>query len=191
MTKQSTISLAHAKNSLLVTLFFAVPWHAFAQEAHEAHAEAAEKGGLPQLDAAFYPSQIFWLAVTAILMYAIMAKFALPRVAHFIDQRDDKVRHDLEQAARLRQEAEDVKVMYSRNLRDADERSRALVDRVVREIKDKQTQDLAHSMERINADIDKTEQRLHNEKNAVLADVSQIARELSGKIVEQLGKQAG
>ena len=45
---------------------------------YEGHgAEHASSGGLPQFDPAWFPSQLFWLAVTFALLYVIFAKKTL------------------------------------------------------------------------------------------------------------------
>lgn len=156
----------------------------------EKHAESAHAGGLPQLDPEFYPSQIFWLLITGIGMYLVMAKIALPRVARLIDMRDDTVRQNLEQASRLRLEAEDIKVTYSRTLRDADERSKALIDRIMREAREKQAQALNQSAERLRQDMQATGISLEEQKDAVLKDASKITKTFSDSIINELGKQA-
>lgn len=168
------------------------PAFAWAQEAAVEVAEhVSEEGGssMPQLDPTYYPSQLFWLAVSGIILYILMAKIALPRVSKVVDQRDDQVRQDLEKAAKLRQEAESIKVVYMRSLRDADERARSLTDRVVREIKVKQTVALEESMKTINASLLETETRLRSEKDALLDNLDTVSEKLTGAIVTELSKK--
>src|SRR3546814_6905695 len=62
-------------------------------------------GGLPQLDADTYPTQIFWLVVTFVILYLIMSKVALPRIAEVLEERQERVADDIETAERLRSEA--------------------------------------------------------------------------------------
>lgn len=151
----------------------------------------AEKTTLPQLNPEFFPSQIFWLLVTGILMYLMMSKIALPRIARLVEGRDDSVRRDLEQAHRLREEAEDIKLAYTRTLRDADERAHAMVDRVTREIKEKQALQVAASMERINQKIAETEQQLRSDKNSLLTETDSIAQKLGALIIRELDNTDG
>ena len=40
--------------------------------------------GMPQLDFSTFPNQIFWLVVTLIVMYLILSRVALPRIASIL-----------------------------------------------------------------------------------------------------------
>ena len=49
-----------------------------ATEAVATGAEHAEKTGLPQLNFETFPNQIFWLAVTLVIIYLVLTRVALP-----------------------------------------------------------------------------------------------------------------
>src|SRR3546814_1656625 len=76
-------------------------------------------GGLPQLDADTYPTQIFWLVVTFVILYLIMSKVALPRIAEVLEERQERVADDIETAERLRSEAAVVQSEYEKALAEA------------------------------------------------------------------------
>ncbi len=42
---------------------------------------------MPQLDVETFPSQMFWLAVTFILLYLLMSRVGLPRLSAAIEAR--------------------------------------------------------------------------------------------------------
>lgn len=164
-------------------------------EAAQDHASTAvheEEGGgtMPQLDPTFYASQLFWLIVAGGFMYVMMSKVALPRVARVLELRDDQVRKDLEKAARLKQESEDIKVGYMRALRDADERARSLTDRTINEMREQHTQKIEVSTIKINQQITDTENNLRKQKEDVLKDVSSISKKLSETVIRELTTKA-
>jgi len=74
---------------------------------------------MPQLDFSTFPSQVFWLAVIFVLLYLLMARLALPRVAAMIDARKVRIDGDLERAGQMKAEAEAVMAAYERSLADA------------------------------------------------------------------------
>ena len=76
-------------------------------------------GGLPQLDADTYPTQIFWLVVTFVILYLIMSKVALPRIAEVLEERQERIADDIETAERLRAEAASVQAEYEKALAEA------------------------------------------------------------------------
>jgi len=165
-----------------------------AAEAAQDHVpgEVHEEGGgtMPQLDPTYYASQLFWLVVAGGLMFVLMSKVALPRVAAILELRDNQVRKDLEKAAKLKLEAEDVKLSYLRALRDADERARALNERTLNEIREKQATALNDINIRTQQQIADTEKNLRTQKEAVLTEVSAISKTLSDTIINQFKKAA-
>ena len=48
--------------------------------AAETAGHAAESAGMPQLDFATFPNQIFWLLVALVIIYFVLSKIALPRI---------------------------------------------------------------------------------------------------------------
>lgn len=95
----------------IAVALMAVP--AFAAEEH------AGSGGMPQLNPATFAPQIFWLVVTFVALYLVMAKVALPRVGNAIETRANKISGDLDQAAKLKAQAEQVSAAYQKALADA------------------------------------------------------------------------
>jgi F-type H+-transporting ATPase subunit b len=75
-----------------------------------ASAARAEEAGLPQLDTAMFPEQLFWLAICFALLYMLMSRIAMPRVEQTLDNRRKVVEGDLA-AARTAQYA--AKLMTS------------------------------------------------------------------------------
>lgn len=83
-------------------------------------------GGLPQLNAHSYPTQIFWLIVTFAVLYVIMSKVALPRIAEVLEERQERIADDIETAERLRSEAAAVQAEYEKALADARSKAQEL-----------------------------------------------------------------
>lgn len=102
--------------------FLALSLASAAQEAG-AHAQSA---GLPQFDAASWPSQLFWLAIFFGLLYWLMAGYFLPRIGATIESRRDRIALDLDKAAEFRQQADEAEKAYARALADATARAQAI-----------------------------------------------------------------
>ena len=61
---------------------------------------------MPQLDPTWFASQLFWLAVTFVMIYVILAKMALPPLMEIIERRKQTVEGDISQAQTLKSQAE-------------------------------------------------------------------------------------
>jgi len=83
-------------------------------------AHAAEASvGMPQLDFSTFPNQIFWLVVSILVLYFIVAKVALPRIGSVIEDRHNAVANDIEQAAEFKRKAEEAEAAYNAALTEA------------------------------------------------------------------------
>ncbi|OYQ32564.1 hypothetical protein CHU95_17435 [Niveispirillum lacus] len=103
---------AGAVTALTTAIVFAAPALAAAEGEHA-------KKGLPQLNPDSFASQIFWWALTFGLLFWLMSKVALPRVAEVLEARQEKISNDLEKASALKAEAEGVMQAYEKALAEA------------------------------------------------------------------------
>jgi F-type H+-transporting ATPase subunit b len=90
---------------------------AFAAEAE--HGGEHASGGLPQLNVALFPPQLFWLAVTFAVLLILMWKVGLPNVGGVILAREAKIEGDLAQAGRFKDDADALIAAYDQALAGA------------------------------------------------------------------------
>jgi len=74
---------------------------------------------VPQLETSTYVSQLFWLIVTFVPLYFIIARTALPRIRTALEDRQARLDQDLNRAAKLSAEAEAVRTAYEQELAGA------------------------------------------------------------------------
>ncbi|HEY1096874.1 MAG TPA: hypothetical protein VGF14_06495 [Alphaproteobacteria bacterium] len=150
-------------------------------------ADHAEKSaGLPQLDMAQYPSQLFWLALTGITLYVLMAKFALPRIADLQKERDHFVHDHLRQAAEVRHLAEDAKINYDIALRQAEAKAKNVLVETTETIRQKHDQALNDAMQKIQHDTEIAEARLDAQKQLIMQNVDKQAAQLADEIIRDV-----
>ena len=80
-------------------------------DAHEGetHTETGAehgKGVFPPFDPSHFPSQILWLAITFGLFYLFLKKVIVPRIGGILEVRRDRIAQDLDQAARMKEDAD-------------------------------------------------------------------------------------
>ena len=71
-------------------------------------ANAAEKAGMPQLDTTGWGPQIFWLFLTFTILYIVVWKIVVPRLSDSIEQRNDYISDNLEDAKKIANDAENL-----------------------------------------------------------------------------------
>jgi F-type H+-transporting ATPase subunit b len=141
---------------------------------------------MPQFDPNFFTPQLFWLAVTFIGLYLVLATVAVPRIGQVLDDRQRRIDSDLERAGALKTEAEAAIAAYEKALAE----SRAHAQKVVRETTERMAKesearhkDLA---DRLQAQINAGEQRILAAKQEALSHVREVAGDVAGAIHARL-----
>lgn len=163
---------------------------AWAQDAVEAVAEheaaAAEHATFPPFDPATFGSQLFWLAVTFGLLYYIMARVALPRIARILEERKDRIADDFAEAERLKQETDEAIAAYEQALAEA----RQKAHRIAQSARDAAKEEVDAEREELEEGLEKkvasAEARISEVKQAALGEVDAIARDAAEAMVEVL-----
>ncbi len=111
--------------------------------------EAEAKVGMPQLDFTTFPNQFFWLLVALVVIYIILTRVALPRIASVLADRHDTIERDLGKAEELKQKAVEAEEAYNKALADA----RFEASNIVGEAKADIQKDLDKATTRADAEI--------------------------------------
>lgn len=156
------------------------------EDVAEAFDANAQNGGLPQLHSPDFAPQLFWLALTFVLLYWIMAKVALPRIGEVIEERQDRIRRDLAAAERLKSETETALQAYEKALADA----RANASSIASETRDALTAEVESERNAVENQLAKkladAEAAIGATKAKALAGVKDIAGETVTAIVGAL-----
>jgi F-type H+-transporting ATPase subunit b len=152
-----------------------------------AHTEApGEKHAFPPFESQHFPSQLFWLALTFILLYVLMARIALPRIGSIFAERSKRINDDLAAANRFKEQSEAANTAYQKALADA----RARAQSIAAETHNQQAAQAAATNKKLEAQLhDKlaaAEQSIAATRNAAMANVGSIATETAAAIVERL-----
>lgn len=141
---------------------------------------------MPQLDFSTYAPQLIWLAITFVILYLLMAKLALPRIASALGDRQQKLESDLGRAERVKAEAEQVLAAYQKAMADARQQAQALTGRATAEMAaDLAKREAAFTAE-LNARIAEAEKRILAAKDAALADTRAAAADLAQSIARKV-----
>ena len=96
-----------------------------------ANAAAESSAGMPQLDFSTFPNQIFWLVITLVVIYLVLSRVALPRIAEVLAARQGAITSDIATAEELKQKAANAEEAYEKALAEA----RAEAGRIAAEAK--------------------------------------------------------
>lgn len=141
---------------------------------------------MPQFDPSTFASQLFWLAVTFVLLYIVVSRFAIPRLGEVLEQRQKTVDDDLDRAQQLKTETEEAIATYEKALADA----RAKAHAVLRETQDQiskaadtRNREVA---EKLAAKIKEGETRIAAARDDALTQVKEIAAGAAVAVAQKL-----
>ena len=170
------------KQLFKIALLTAVPFSVFA--------EGQQSAGLPQMDISTFPSQIFWLVVTFSILYVFMWKFAIPNLRNTIEERKDKISEDINEAEKLKSEAEEILNKYESKISSSNydaqkiiADARNLSDEYIEKIKKENEIKIGSLIEESNMRIAEQEAKSKNEiERATLETIKSISSKFIDKI---------
>lgn len=141
---------------------------------------------MPQLAFETFVPQLVWLAIVFAVLYVLMSRIALPRIASVIEGRRDRIASDLDEAARSKRQTDEAIAAYERALKEARDKAHA----IAQETRDK----LAAETERQKLDIEaklaekigQAEAAIAATKASALANVRTVAVDVAAAIVGRL-----
>ena len=146
----------------------------------------AAEAGMPQLDPKYWASQAFWLILVFSILYISIAKFYLPKIKKNLDDRESKIKEDLDEANKLKNLSEKKIKEYEIIL----ENSKKEVTKILLESKNtlnKEIQNKKDSMEKeIESEISKAQKEILEMKKNSITSINKISQEIASNIIEKI-----
>lgn len=148
--------------------------------------EAGHSGVFPPFDTTTFPSQLLWLVLTFGVFYMLMQKVIVPRVGGILENRHDRIAQDLDEAARLKSEADAAIETYEKELSAARAKAGQIATAARESAKAKADAERAAVEAELSDKLAKASASIAEIKAKAFADVDEIAGETVSAIVEQL-----
>ena len=143
--------------------------------------------GMPALCGDWFANQIFWLVVTLVVIYFVLSRIALPRIASVLAERQGTITNDVAAAEELKQQAADAEAAYEKALADA----RAEANRIASEAKAEVQVEIDAAMQKADAEIAartaESEARIAEIRESATAAVRDVAKETAEAVVASMG----
>lgn len=132
---------------------------------------------MPQLEFWHFLPQFFWLTVSFVFLYVIMAFVALPRIGRVLNERKLSIENDLNAAERARTEAEQARQEYEDSLHNARDSARVLVVEALQASTDASQQRLEELERETDRRISETRGSIDAARSEALANLQGVAAE--------------
>lgn len=143
-------------------------------------------GGFPPMDAHSFPSQIFWLVIFFALLYLLMSKVALPKMAAVLDKRHKAIESDLSKASALKHETEAAIQHYEKSLSDARANAQGIATETRSKIAAEIEAERSALEKTLSAKLAEADARISATKAKAMQDVHEVAAETAAEIVSEL-----
>jgi len=149
-------------------------------------APAGAHRDFPPFNKETFGPQLFWLAITFGVLFVVMKRLALPRIASIIEARAGRIKGDLAEAEGLRVESEAALAAYEKALADARARAQTLANETHQRLAAQAEENRKALEARLNARLAEAEKSIAATKQAAMANVRGIAADAASAIVERL-----
>ena len=146
----------------------------------------AAEAGMPQLDPTYWASQAFWLILVFTILYVSISKFYLPKIKNNLDDRENKIKDDLDAANKFKDLSELKLKEYEKIL----ENSKKEVIKIHLDSKNKLDKDIQTKKDvmdkEIETEITKAQKEINELKKNSISDIQNISKDLASNIIENI-----
>ena len=144
------------------------------------------EAGMPQLDPKYWASQAFWLILVFTILYISVSKFYLPKIKNNLEDRENKIKKDIDDANKFKELSETRLKEYERILENA----KREVIKIHLESKNTLDKDIHKKKETIEKEIEKEISKAQKEiielKKNSISDIQKISENIAASIIENI-----
>ncbi|QYX56619.1 F0F1 ATP synthase subunit B' [Roseovarius sp. SCSIO 43702] len=146
--------------------------------------------GLPQLCPEWMGNQIFWLLVTLVVLFFILSRIALPRIASILAERQGTITNDLAAAEDFKTKAAEAEEAYEKALSDARTEAQAIIAEAKAEIQADIDDAMAKADAEISAKTAEGEKKIAEIREGAMEAIKEVAKDTAKELVAAMGGKA-
>lgn len=140
---------------------------------------------MPQFDVTFFESQIFWTIVSFIILFVVLDRYILPRIANVLKKRTELIEEEIAKAHHEREEAERLKSEYNHMIEDIDAETKKMFD----ESEKRLTEERDRMMSEWNAEMERKKRDFLEDAEATQRKAIKEIRNQSAELVVAAAEQ--
>ncbi len=144
------------------------------------------EAGMPQLDPKYWASQAFWLILVFTILYISIAKFYLPKIKNNLDNRENRIKNDLDDANKFKELSDSKLREYEKILENAKKEvlkihieSKAILDRNIQSKKEAIEKEIENEIQKVQKEINEL-------KKDSISDIQKISENIASNIIETI-----
>ena len=144
---------------------------------------------MPQLEITTYPSQIFWLAVSFLILYLIMSRLIIPKISSVIKSRESEIKNNIHISEQMYKDTEIINNEYEETKKNIENEARGIINYLKETTNKKITNSTELLKKRLEQKLEKNEQEIINNKKKALKEINKISLNLSEEILKKLSNK--
>ena len=137
-----------------------------------------------------FQSLMFWSVVSFLILFFLLKRYAFPPILQALEEREEKIRTEIGDAEKLKQEAQDIKADLEANLKSAHERANTIVQMASDESKKIQEKTIQETQSKIRQMQNDAEQEIQVARNKLLNEIRGFAAALTIASAEKVLKKS-
>ena len=136
------------------------------------------------------PGQLFWLAILFAVLYFALSRFILPKMSDTIEKRSDRIASDLDQAAKLNDQALEAQQALELRIAQAKAKARETANKAGQKIEAEMNAETARIDAEIEKKLEAAEKRISEMRISAMKNVEQIAIDTTEAMTARFGLKA-
>ena len=137
-----------------------------------------------------FHSLIFWSLISFAILFFLLKRFAFPPILEILEERENKIRSEISDAEKLRQEAEGIKADLGRELKSAHEKAQIIIQMAGDESKKIQDKSINETQVKVRQMLSDAEQEIQITRNKLLNEIRTYTAALTMASTEKVLKKA-
>ncbi len=142
---------------------------------------------MPQFEPTWFASQIFWLVIIFFVLYQLISRQVVPKVAGLLAEREGRIQGDLDLAQKRWDELETMQAVYEADLAKARAEAQDELRAAQARMAEKQAAALEVVSKEIATQATAAEQRIAAERATAMSDLRSVAVDVATAAAGRLG----
>ena len=137
-----------------------------------------------------FHSLIFWSLISFFILFFLLKRFAFPPILEVLEERENKIRSEISDAEKLRQEAEEIKADLGKELKNAHEKAQTIIQMAGDESKKLQEKSIQETQSKVRQMQNDAEQEIQITRNKLLNEIRSYTAALTMASTEKVLKRS-
>ncbi len=128
---------------------------------------------MPQLNPEFFISQLFWLAIFFSLLFIVLWRISLPRIATVLEKRQAKIDENLSSAKELQEQAKNIENKINIQINNAKQERDELIKDTINSLQNEVSLQLSTLDKELENKITQSEIQINKNKDDQMKNINQ------------------